>query len=73
MTLVEELEEQKTAFRSAMMNNANAGTVLGYTTNGTKMTYEGATKNRQVLKDIKYEIAQTQILISNNARLKSCQ
>jgi hypothetical protein len=71
MTLEEQLteyKELKELLKAGLSNNISAGSLLGYTANGTKVTYEGATRSHNLLKEYNYEIAQLQSLINNNAR-----
>ena len=72
MTLAEQLteaEEIRALIKIGLTNNISAGSLLGYTTNSTKVIYEGATKSHKLLQEYSYEIAQLQSLINNNARL----
>jgi len=74
MTLEEQLVEKntiKTALLVAITNNVNSGSLLAYTTNGTKVVYEGATATYKLLKELDGEIAQIISLINNNIRLAS--
>jgi len=59
MTLSEQLAEKKqikALLLQAMTDNVNAGSLLGYTTNSTKVTYEGATKTNTLLNQLNAEI-----------------
>lgn len=68
MTLEEKLEEAKEIkdlLKTALKNNVSAGSLLGYTTNGTKIVYEGATATSKLLKDYNMDISQINSLIQN--------
>ena len=72
MTLAEQLAEDieiKGYILTGLKENIQAGSLLGYTANGTKVTYEGATKSSELIKTYNYNIAQSQSLINNNKRL----
>ena len=59
MTLADQLVEKKQikAFvLKALTDNVNAGALLGYTTNSTKVTYEGATKTNSLVNQLNSEI-----------------
>lgn len=59
MTLEEQLAEAKTIkdlVLQGMKDNASAGSLLGYTANSTKVTYEGATKTKALLNQLNAEI-----------------
>lgn len=75
MTLDEQLietKEIKALLLQGLKNNISSGSLLGYTTNGTKVAYEGATKTSQLLREYNSDIAQLNSLIANNARLAKC-
>lgn len=60
MTLEEQLAEAKEIkglILQGVKDNISSGSLLGYTTNSTKVTYEGATKSYELLKRLKSEIA----------------
>ncbi len=60
MTLAEQLVEKqtiKTLMLQGMEDNASSGSLLGYTTNSTKVVYEGASKTYKLLNQINGEIA----------------
>lgn len=72
MTLAEQLTEYKELkgfILTGLKENIQAGGLLGYTSNGTKVTYEGQTKSNELLKEYNYEISQLQSLINHNVRL----
>ena len=72
MTLEEQLteyKELKSFALTGLKENIQTGGMLGYTSNGTKVTYEGQSKSNKLLREYNYEIAQLQSLINNNARL----
>jgi ABC-type uncharacterized transport system substrate-binding protein len=74
MTLEEQLAEKntiKTALLAAMTDNVDSGSLLAYTTNGTKVVYEGATATYKLIRELDGEIAQITSLINNNIRLAS--
>ena len=59
MTLVEQLAEKneiKTIILQGMKDNASAGSLLSYTANNTKVTYEGATKAYSLISKLNAEI-----------------
>jgi len=59
MTLAEQLieaKEVKALVLQGMKDNASSGSLLGYTTNSTKVTYEGATKTKKLLNQLNAEI-----------------
>lgn len=67
MTLAEQLAEEiiiKEILLTGLQNNASVGSVLSHTTNNTKLTYEGATKTMQLLKESKSRIATLEANIS---------
>ena len=52
MTLLEQLteyEEIKILLKSALKDNLSSGSIVGYTTNGTKITYENVSKTNTLL------------------------
>ena len=74
MTLEEQLAEKntiKTALLTAMTDSVGSGSLLAYTTNGTKVIYEGATKTYKLLQELDGEIALLTSLINNNTRLNN--
>ena len=59
MTLEEQLAEKqsiKDLILQGMEDNASAGSLLGYSANSTKVTYEGATKTYTLLNQLNAEI-----------------
>lgn len=59
MTLEDQLVEKeaiKSLILQGMKDNASSGSLLGYTTNNTKVTYEGATKTNNLLNQLNAEI-----------------
>jgi len=59
MTLSEQLVEAneiKALIKTAHTDNIKSGALLGYTTNNTKVTYEGATATYNLLKRVNAEI-----------------
>lgn len=72
MTLEEQLAEKKTIKNlvlQGMEDNASAGSILGYTTNGTKITYEGATATKALLNELNAEIVTIEANISYLSRV----
>lgn len=72
MTLEEQLTEAneiKALILTGLKDNIATGSLLGYTTNSTKVTYEGATKTDMLIRRYNNDIAQLQSLIANNKRL----
>jgi hypothetical protein len=70
MTLEEQLAEKqsiKALVLQGIKDNASAGSLLGYTTNNTKVTYEGATKTYALLNQLNAEITTIEANISKNA------
>jgi len=60
LTLEEELAESKEIkdlILQGLKDNISSGSLLGYTTNNTKVTYEGATRSYDLLKELKSRIA----------------
>lgn len=54
MTLQEQLKEYqeiKDLILQGLKDNLKTGSLLGYTTNGTKVTYEGVTKTNELLRE----------------------
>lgn len=69
MTLSEQLteaQELKDLILTGLKNNASAGSLLGLTTNGTKVVYEGATATNKLLNEYNHKIA---TIKSNMAKL----
>lgn len=72
MTLSEQLTEYKdikTLLLSALKDNLSSGSIVGYTTNNTKITYENASKTNtlireynQLISNIEMQITQLNIL-----------
>jgi len=59
LTLAEQLleaNEIKALVLQAMKDSAANGAMLAYTTSGTKVVYEGATKTHTLLKELNNEI-----------------
>lgn len=52
-----EAKDIKTLVLQGMKDNASAGSLLGYTANNTKVTYEGATVTKKLLNQLNHEIA----------------
>lgn len=72
MTLEEQLteaEDIKELVVTGLKNNVSSGSLLGYTTNGTKVVYEGATATYKLKRELEKEISHIQSLIMNNKRL----
>lgn len=70
MTLEEQLEEAidiKNLILQGMKDNAGSGSLLGYTANNTKVTYEGATATKKLLNQLNHEIVTIE---ANIAQLK---
>jgi hypothetical protein len=60
MTLEEQLtekEEIKALILNGVKNDISSGSLLGYTTNSTKVVYEGSTKTYNLLNRLNAEIA----------------
>lgn len=60
MTLPEQLAEEKslkTLLLTGLNNSVASQSLLGYTTNGTKVVYEGSTKTFNLLQQIRHRIA----------------
>ena len=69
MSLKEDLVEAneiRALIKTAMKDNINAGMLLGYTTNSTKVTYEGATRSRILLRAYDSDIATIEANIQRN-------
>ena len=64
-----DLELLRTALSTAIRENATSGTVLSYTSNGTKTTYEGASAAYNTLKKIDGEISQLKISLAHNLKI----
>jgi len=74
MTLAEQLTEQeelKAIIKQGLINNASTGSVLAYTTNNTKVTYEGATESYKLLSVINQKIQTIKSNQSHLARIAS--
>lgn len=68
MTLAEQLTEAKeikALVLQGMKDNAGAGSLLGYTSNSTKVTYEGATTTKALLNQLNSEIVTIEASISH--------
>lgn len=66
MTLLEQLteyEEIKTLLKSALKDNLSSGSIVGYTTNGTKITYENASKTNTLIREYNQLISHTEMQI----------
>lgn len=60
MTLTEqktEYTEIKALLLTALKDNLSSGALVGYTTNGTKIVYEGATKTNLLIREYNQLIA----------------
>ena len=69
MTLAEQLVEKqeiKNLILQGVKDNIGAGSLLGYTTNSTKVTYEGATKSNTLLNQLNAEITTIEANIYKN-------
>ena len=67
MTLEEQLKEAidiKNLILQGMKDNTGAGSLLGYTANNTKVTYEGATATKKLLNQLNAEIVTIEASIS---------
>lgn len=68
MTLDEQLAEYKEIkelLKSALTNNLSSGSLIGYTTNSTKIVYEGVTKTNDLIKEYNQLIATAEHQISS--------
>lgn len=68
MTLDEQLAEYKEIkelLKSALTNNLSSGSLIGYTTNSTKIIYEGATKTNALIKEYNQLMAHAEFQISS--------
>lgn len=68
MTLDEQLAEYKEIkdlLKSALTNNLSSGSLIGYTTNSTKIVYEGATKTNDLINKYNQLIATAEHQISS--------
>ncbi len=52
-----EAKEIRDIVLTGMKNNASSGSLLAYTTNNTKVTYEGATASKKLLNQLTNEIS----------------
>ena len=69
MTLSEQLIEKngiKTLLLTGVKDDISAGSLLGYTTNGTKVTYEGSTKTYTLLNQLNAEIVTIEANVQRN-------
>jgi len=72
MTLEEQLieaKEIKALVKQGIVDNTSAGSLLGYTANNTKVTYEGATKTKALLNQLNAEIVTIEANISQLAAI----
>lgn len=60
-----EYKEIKDLLKSALTNNLSSGSIIGYTTNSTKIVYEGATKTNELIKEYNRLIATAEHQISS--------
>ena len=66
MTLLEQLteyEEIKTLLKSALKDNLSSGSIVGYTANGTKITYENVSKTNTLIREYNQLISHTEMQI----------
>lgn len=63
-----EAKDIKAIVLQGMKDSASAGSLLGYTTNNTKVTYEGTTATKKLLNQLNNEIVTIE---ANIAHLKA--